>query len=84
MTYGQPRIDDKIAEMRGNGITDLMVLPLSPQYSLTAVEPIVRQVAAVDSNIPVVKDFCQLPSYTDLLAETINEKWATGSYDKLF
>nr|WP_153497443.1 ferrochelatase [Lactococcus sp. dk101] len=83
MTYGQPRIDDKIAEMRANGITDLTVLPLYPQYSLTTVEPIVRQVAAVDPNIPVIKEFCQLPSYTDLLAETINEKWATGAYDKL-
>ncbi len=35
MTYGEPRIDKVIAEMKESGVEEITVLPLYPQYSLT-------------------------------------------------
>lgn len=74
MTYGEPRIDKVIREMKESGVEDITVLPLYPQYSLTTVEPIIQQVKKIDDKINVIRDFHQIESYTDLLAESIREK----------
>ena len=68
MTYGEPRIDKVIREMKESGVEDITVLPLYPQYSLTTVEPIIQQVKKIDDKINVIRDFHQIESYTDLLA----------------
>ena len=83
MTYGEPRIDKVIREMKESGVEDITVLPLYPQYSLTTVEPIIQQVKKIDDKINVIRDFHQIESYTDLLAESIREKWQANHYDKL-
>lgn len=59
--------------MRPNDITDLAVLPLYSQYLIKTLEPIVRQVKAIDPDIHVLLDFCRNESYTDLLAQSIRE-----------
>lgn len=83
MTYGEPRIDKVIREMKESGVEDITVLPLYPQYSLTTVEPIIQQVKKIDDKINVIRDFHQIESYTDLLADSIREKWQANHYDKL-
>lgn len=83
MTYGEPRIDKVIAEMKESGVEEITVLPLYPQYSLTTVEPVIQQVKKIDDKIKVIRDFHKVESYSDLLAESIREKWQANDYDKL-
>lgn len=83
MTYGEPRIDKVIAEMKESGVEEITVLPLYPQYSLTTVEPVIQQVKKIDDKIKVIRDFHKVESYSDLLAESIREKWQASDYDKL-
>lgn len=51
----------------------ILLYSLYPQYSLTTVEPIIQQVKKIDDKINVIRDFHQIESYTDLLAESIRE-----------
>jgi protoporphyrin/coproporphyrin ferrochelatase len=83
MTYGEPRMDKVIAEMKESGVEEITVLPLYPQYSLTTVEPVIQQVKKIDDRIKVIRDFHKVDSYSDLLAESIREKWQANHYDKL-
>lgn len=83
MTYGEPRIAQTLADMKKDGVEEITVLPLYPQYSTTTVEPIIQQVKKYDKTIPVIKDFHQVAGYTDLLVEDIKRKWQKNDYDKL-
>ena len=79
MTYGEPRLNARINELRRQGVEKILVLPLYPQFTATTTGPIYDQYAAVikhTRDIPDVvinKYYYHRPDYIDALAASITE-----------
>jgi len=77
MTYGQPKLIDKVAELKQSGVEKIFVLPLYPQYSATTTAPIYDQytkLIAESRNIPdlvINKSYYQRDDYIEALANSI-------------
>ena len=90
MTYGEPGLARRVADLRQRGVESFTVLPLYPQYSATTTGAIYDQVAAIvrsERNVPdirVVHDYFQHPRYIEALANSVREHWeAHGQAEKL-
>lgn len=77
MTYGGPRLADRVEEMRDAGVEQIFVLPLYPQYSATTTAPIYDQFADLirkSRDIPDIsinKSYYQRQDYIDALVESV-------------
>ena len=82
MRYGRPRIADAVAELRGEGVQRLVVLPLYPQYSGTTTASAFDGVDAAlreqgwQPELRRVEDYHADPAYIGALAESVREHWA--------
>lgn len=65
MTYGSPKLADRISELRDAGIEQIFVLPLYPQYSATTTAPVYDQYARVIRESRDVPDVTINKSYYD-------------------
>ena len=90
MTYGEPSISDKISEFQRDGVTDVTIIPLYPQYSVSTTAPVFDQVAAhikQQMDFPAlnfIHDYHDHPLYIDALCQSIQAQWSkTGQSDKL-
>ncbi|WP_022941924.1 ferrochelatase [Psychromonas hadalis] len=90
MTYGKPTIAEKIINFERQGITDLTIIPLYPQYSVSTTAPVFDQVASLlmkQVNFPAINfkhDYHDHPLYIDALCLSIKTQWAeTGQSEKL-
>lgn len=83
MSYGSPAIDDVIESMLSQGVGDLIVLPLYPQYSGTTSGSTFDAVAANFSRrrripkLTFINNYYDHPAYITSLADSIREHWAT-------
>ena len=81
MTYGQPSIAAKLAQFTEQGITDLTVLPLYPQYSVSTTAPVFDQLSDAikkQFNFPAVNfihDYHDHPLYIHALVKSIKDSW---------
>ena len=89
MRYGQPALGDAIMQLHAEGIRDITLLPLYPQYSTTTTASM-EDVAAVmrkrlpDTRIHVVRDYHVDPHWVDAIANSIRTYWdANGRGDRL-
>lgn len=90
MTYGTPSVLDGVNKLQAQGVDDICVLPLYPQYSGTttgaaydALAHALRNVAVVPS-IQFVRDYHDHPLYIKALAESVRQSWqAQGKGDYL-
>ncbi len=82
MTYGQPSIAAKLKQFSEQGITDLTVLPLYPQYSVSTTAPVFDQLSDAikkQFNFPALKfihDYHDHPLYIHALVNSIKQSWA--------
>ena len=90
MRYGQPSVPAQIARLQREGVRQLLVLPLYPQYSATSTGSVIDAVAdAMKSlrwppELRVVNDYHDDPHHIDALARSIEQWWAShGRGDKL-
>jgi ferrochelatase len=90
MTYGKPSIADTIIKLEKKGITDLTIIPLYPQYSVSTTAPVFDQVADLIKhkiNFPAINfkhDYHDHPLYIDALCQSIKKQWdETGQSQKL-
>jgi len=90
MTYGKPSIAETIIKLEKKGITDLTIIPLYPQYSVSTTAPVFDQVADLiktQINFPAINfkhDYHDHPLYIDALCQSIKKQWAEhGKSDKL-
>jgi len=90
MSYGEPHISRALAQFERQGIKDIVVLPLYPQYSATTTAVICDQLGATFAktrHIPQVRtvmDYCDDPQYIAALASSVRQQWAkTGQSNKL-
>jgi len=90
MTYGQPSISDKLSELQKQGIKEVTIIPLYPQYSVSTTAPVLDQVGnhtKQQVNFPGINfkhDYHDHPLYIDALCQSIEKQWAiSGQADKL-
>jgi len=90
MSYGQPSIPDALDAAMAQGIEQVVVLPLFPQYSATssgAVYDAVNYWQLARRNLPsitLIKDYYAHPRYIGALAESVRRYQAVhGVPDKL-
>ncbi len=90
MTYGTPAIADVIKNMRAQGIEDIALIPLYPQYSGTSTGAVYDQLAALIQrsrfvpDVRVLRQYYEREDYIAALAQSVSEHWALhGRGEKL-
>ena len=90
MTYGNPSFKHSLEKLNSQGIENIIVLPLYPQYSATTTGAIYDQVATFiksQRNLPaihLIKDYHKNTFYIDALAKKIEDFWQkNGRSEKL-
>jgi len=90
MTYGEPSISAKLMEFQQQGITEVSIVPLYPQYSVSTTAPIFDQVGEhikQQVDFPAINfkhDYHDHPLYIDVLCQSIKKQWQqSGQSEKL-
>jgi len=89
MRYGQPALGEAIARLHGEGVRDITVLPLYPQYSTTTTASMEDVADAMrtrlpDARIEVIRDYHRDPRWVHAVAGSIRAHWdAHGRGDRL-
>lgn len=66
MRYGEPNVGDAICRLREQGVQELFVFPLYPQYAMSSYETaVVSAMAAVQKHAPQMQVTLQQPFYDD-------------------
>ena len=85
MRYGEPSIENKLQELRDQGVRELLLVPLYPQHAdstrTTSIEA-VQNLLPNDMNIRVLAPFFDRPGYINSLAATIDQH-LTHQWDHL-
>ncbi|MDT4329837.1 ferrochelatase [Methylomonas sp. MED-D] len=82
MRYGKPALAEKLAEFKQNGVEDIVVVPLYPQYSSTTTASIFDVVAEVFvgwrhlPSLRFIGEFHQHPAYIRAVADSVRTHWA--------
>lgn len=88
MRYAEPSIETGIRKLVEQGVTDIVLFPLYPQYAMSTTETVmvkaeeVRKVKFPQVKISYVEPFYKRDSYISCLAESIREK-LPEQYDAL-
>jgi len=83
MRYGKPALADKLQELKQQGVQDIVILPLYPQYSSTTTAAVFDVVAAEFCkwrhlpSLRFISDYHQTPAYIKAVADTIRQHWET-------
>ena len=90
MTYGNPGIQQVLAQLSQNPQDHIILLPLFPQYSATSTAPLYDALAKwvlKQRNLPgihIIRDYYQHPLYIQALAQSVRDYRAQhGSAEKL-
>lgn len=77
MTYGNPGLASTLDGLMGEGVEQIVVLPLFPQYSATSSAPVydaVQRWSARKRNLPsltIIKDYFAHPTFIQALAQSV-------------
>lgn len=89
MRYGNPSIQSALEALRADGIQDVVVLPLYPQYSLSATESSIVRTRALASRLApgmrlrFVPAFYDDPSFIDSFAQVARQALQGFDFDHL-
>jgi ferrochelatase len=89
MRYGEPSIANQLRAFKKAGITDLIVLPLYPQYSSTTTASIYDHLVKELNkwrhlpNIQFISDYHQDKHYIAAVAESIEQVWREQDKNEL-
>lgn len=82
MRYGNPSTPDIVAQMKKDGIDDLLIIPLYPHYAMSSYETAVvelmnqlREQDMAEINTVLVQPFYKDPQYIDALWESIRPSY---------
>lgn len=81
MTYGNPSLQTGVESLLSQGVEDVIVLPLYPQYSGTTTAAVSDGLTKAFKNIPVtpsfqfIRDYHDHPTYIKALAESVKRSW---------
>lgn len=88
MRYADPSIPDILQQMIKDGIKEVFVIPLYPQYAMSSYETVVVKVTETiaEHNLPLDVDFLQPfyndPEYLDMLADSMRS-YLEKPFDKM-
>lgn len=89
MRYGNPSILSALQELDAQGVDEVMLLPLYPQYAMATTLTILDKAEALrQKHFPKMKfthlpAFYHRPEYIELLAQSIREKLSGVDFDKI-
>jgi ferrochelatase len=90
MTYGEPRLTDRVKQLQEDGAEKIFVLPLYPQYSATTTAPIYDQFARIIGesrdipDITINKHYYDHPRFIAALVNSVREfREANGAAQRL-
>lgn len=89
MRYGEPSMKDGLQELYDQGVTDVLLVPLYPQFAMATTETIIvlaeqlRDEFFPKINYTVVPPFYNHPDYITVLSRSIIEKIEKIDYDHL-
>ncbi len=81
MTYGQPSLSHGLDKLLQQGVEEVIVLPLYPQYSSSTTAAVFDGLAKAIKNIPTmpvltfVRDYYNHPQYIQALANKVRASW---------
>jgi ferrochelatase len=81
MRYGEPSIATRLQEFKGQGVDNVVVLPLYPQYSSTTTASIYDDLVKELNkwwhlpSVRFISDYHQHPAYIAAVADTIRAAW---------
>lgn len=88
MRYQNPSIKSALQELHDLGVTDVLVIPLYPQYTMSTTETVALKVNEVQKkyfknmNLTFLNSFYNRPDYVKVLAESIRKN-LPERFDKL-
>lgn len=89
MRYGKPSLATKLRDFEQQGVDEIVVLPLYPQYSSTTTASIFDVVADAIKNwwhvpgLRLISDFYRHPAYIAALADSIRHYWQAHGQSQL-
>ncbi len=84
MSYGEPNLTTQLQNLYHNGIKNILVLPLFPQYSTTTTASIVKKVRLSAIPAIIIPPYYNHPAYIQAMADHIRQFWEThGQAEKL-
>lgn len=89
MRYGNPSIESGLQELYDQGVRDVLMLPLYPQYAMASTLTIlvlaekIRKEKFPDMKITDVPAFYNKPDYIEVLSNSIKQNLGDYDYDKL-
>ncbi|WP_409419937.1 ferrochelatase [Pseudaeromonas sp. ZJS20] len=81
MTYGEPSLAAAWQQLKAQGVEEVCLLPLYPQYSSTTMAPVLDawgRVMGAEKNVPalhLVRDYHLAPGYIAALANRVRHHW---------
>lgn len=81
MTYGNPSLQTGVESLLAQGVEEVIVLPLYPQYSGTTTAAVSDGLTKAFKKIPVtpsfqfIRDYHDHPTYIKALAESVKRSW---------
>lgn len=81
MTYGNPSLQTGVESLLAQGVEEVIVLPLYPQYSGTTTAAVSDGLTKAFKKIPVtpsfqfISDYHDHPTYIKALAESVKRSW---------
>lgn len=88
MRYQSPSVKSALQELHNKGVTEVLVIPLYPQYTMSSTETVVlktneiRQKYFKDMNLTFLNSFYNRPDYVKVLADRVREQ-LPENFDKL-
>ncbi|WP_145501595.1 ferrochelatase, partial [Yersinia similis] len=90
MSYGSPNLPDAIEKLLAQGVTNLVILPLYPQYSCSTSAAVWDAVARVLKgyrrlpSVSFIRDYAEHPAYISALKQSVERSFAKhGQPDRL-
>lgn len=89
MRYQNPSINSVLKQIKADGITDLKVIPLYPQYASSSTKTCIDKVNTelqklyYNPNISFIENFIQNDLFIETFADLGNNYWKTGEFDKV-
>ncbi|WP_020482623.1 ferrochelatase [Methylomonas sp. MK1] len=89
MRYGKPALREKLQNFQKQGVHEIVILPLYPQYSSTTTASIFDVVAEEFVSwrhmpgLHFISDFHQHPSYIEALAQSVRQHWQANGQAEL-
>ena len=86
MRYGEPSLASALARLTSEGVREIRVLPLYPQYSTTTTEAVADVIAAHrkghgndnEHNVAMLTQYHRDPGWARAVADSIRDHWAAN------